>query len=163
LSPEAWADAALELIAEQGLEALNVESLARHLGVTKGSFYWHFSSRSALLQVALARWERHDAEVLRKDLDGVPGARARLRRLLWRGGDRVLARLAPSADIPVVRTLERLRGRRTALMAAEYRALGFADDLAERWALLAYSAYAGLDHLSPEDADRAVELLLPGA
>ena len=42
LSAEDWAQAALDLIAEQGVAAVAVEPLARRLGVTKGSFYWHF-------------------------------------------------------------------------------------------------------------------------
>ncbi|MBP8098362.1 MAG: helix-turn-helix transcriptional regulator, partial [Arenimonas sp.] len=53
LSAEDWARAALDVIAEQGLAAVAVEPLARRLGVTKGSFYWHFPSREALLVAAL--------------------------------------------------------------------------------------------------------------
>ena len=45
LSADDWAQAALEQIAEQGVAAVAVEPLARRLGVTKGSFYWHFPSR----------------------------------------------------------------------------------------------------------------------
>ena len=52
LSADDWAQAALDLIAEQGVSAVAVEPLARRLGVTKGSFYWHFPSRDALLQAA---------------------------------------------------------------------------------------------------------------
>ena len=37
-----WASEALEQIAEQGVASVAVELLARRLGVTKGSFYWHF-------------------------------------------------------------------------------------------------------------------------
>ena len=36
-------------IAEHGLRALTITKLARSLGVTKGSFYWHFDSLEALL------------------------------------------------------------------------------------------------------------------
>ena len=43
-----WAEAALDAIAENGIEAVAVEPLARRLGVTKGSFYWHFTHREAL-------------------------------------------------------------------------------------------------------------------
>jgi len=52
-----WAEAALQLIAEAGLGALTVETLAGRLGVTKGSFYWHFKGRSELLAASLRRWE----------------------------------------------------------------------------------------------------------
>src|SRR3954453_2213833 len=53
-----WAEAALQLIAEAGLQALTVETLAERLGVTKGSFYWHFKGRSDLRATALGRWEQ---------------------------------------------------------------------------------------------------------
>ena len=53
-----WTEAALQLIAEAGLGALTVQALAARLGVTKGSFYWHFASRSELLHTALERWEK---------------------------------------------------------------------------------------------------------
>src|SRR6185437_12896713 len=59
LSAEDWEVAALDLIAEQGVGALAVEALARQLGVTKGSFYWHFRTREALLNAALERWEQY--------------------------------------------------------------------------------------------------------
>jgi AcrR family transcriptional regulator len=57
LSAADWERAALELIAERGMQALAIEPLARRMGITKGSFYWHFSSREALLERALLRWE----------------------------------------------------------------------------------------------------------
>jgi AcrR family transcriptional regulator len=56
-SLEDWVDEGLRLLAQQGVEAVKVERLAATLGVTKGSFYWHFGDRAALLQALLARWE----------------------------------------------------------------------------------------------------------
>ena len=58
LSPQDWIDAALAAIAAGGLAAVAVEPLAARLGTTKGSFYWHFASRDALLKAALANWEQ---------------------------------------------------------------------------------------------------------
>ena len=49
LSSADWEGAALDSLAEHGLAGLAVEPLARQLGVTKGSFYWHFADREALL------------------------------------------------------------------------------------------------------------------
>jgi AcrR family transcriptional regulator len=70
LSAEDWAVAALDVIAETGLASVAVEPLAKRLGVTKGSFYWHFPSREALLIAALERWEKTEQET-------VPTGRAR--------------------------------------------------------------------------------------
>src|SRR6187551_1541614 len=81
LSAEDWAQAALDLIAEQGVAAVAVEPLARRLGVTKGSFYWHFPSREALLVAALERWEKMEQELLFGELEPITDPRARLRAL----------------------------------------------------------------------------------
>src|SRR5690606_8615347 len=81
LSAEDWAQAALDLIAEQGVAAVAVEPPARRLGVTKGSFYWHFPSREALLQAALERWEHVEEEAVFGALERVPDPRERLRAL----------------------------------------------------------------------------------
>src|SRR3954451_16486670 len=81
LSADDWAQAALDMVAEQGVGAVAVEPLARRLGVTKGSFYWHFPSRDALLQAALERWEAIEQESVFGSLEAVPDPRARLREL----------------------------------------------------------------------------------
>lgn len=59
-----WIEAALEALATQGLPAVAVEPLARRLGTTKGSFYWHFSDRSDLIGATLQHWEQRDTDDL---------------------------------------------------------------------------------------------------
>src|SRR3546814_11457299 len=81
LSAEDWAQAALDLIAENGVAAVAVEPLARRLGVTKGSFYWHFPSRDAPLQAALERWESVEQEAVFGTLETLTDPRDRLRNL----------------------------------------------------------------------------------
>lgn len=56
LDREAWINFALGVLAEEGLEGLRVEVLARRMNVTKGSFYWHFKDRQALLNAVAAHW-----------------------------------------------------------------------------------------------------------
>lgn len=56
LDREAWTSFALSVLAEEGLEGLRVEVLARRLNVTKGSFYWHFKDRQALLNAVATHW-----------------------------------------------------------------------------------------------------------
>ncbi|HSJ24673.1 MAG TPA: TetR/AcrR family transcriptional regulator [Longimicrobiales bacterium] len=52
-----WIKAAASAMAGGGVDAIRVEALARQLGITKGSFYWHFTDRNALLEAVLAQWE----------------------------------------------------------------------------------------------------------
>jgi AcrR family transcriptional regulator len=57
-SRDDWIAAAAAVLADGGVEAVRVEALARGLGLTKGSFYWHFADRAALLAAVLEQWER---------------------------------------------------------------------------------------------------------
>jgi AcrR family transcriptional regulator len=55
-SREDWINAALKLLAENGLDAITIDALCKSLGLTKGSFYWHFKGRQELLSTMAASW-----------------------------------------------------------------------------------------------------------
>lgn len=59
-----WLLAGLDALRKGGVGAVRVERLATDVGVTKGSFYWHFRDRGALLDALLEFWSREmtDAE-----------------------------------------------------------------------------------------------------
>ena len=64
LSRDAWLDAAGAAIAEGGFDDVRVLTLAKQLGVTRGSFYWHFSDHAELVVSFLDRWrDRRLAEL----------------------------------------------------------------------------------------------------
>lgn len=56
LDRDAWIRFATDVLADEGLEGLRIEVLARRLNVTKGSFYWHFRDRQALLNAVATQW-----------------------------------------------------------------------------------------------------------
>jgi AcrR family transcriptional regulator len=56
LDQSGWVAAGLAALAAEGLDAVRVERLAGALQVTKGSFYWHFRDRSALLDAMIDAW-----------------------------------------------------------------------------------------------------------
>ncbi|MCX7566777.1 TetR/AcrR family transcriptional regulator [Sulfitobacter sp. F26169L] len=56
LSPEKWIDAGFTALCAQGPQALAAEPLARQLGTTKGSFYWHFKDVPAYHTALLRHW-----------------------------------------------------------------------------------------------------------
>ena len=62
---------------------MRVEPLAKFLGVTKGSFYWHFNDRAALHTAMLATWsEAATRDIIRRvEAENLP-ARRRLSRLI---------------------------------------------------------------------------------
>lgn len=57
-SEEVWLNAAYEMLRENGIEAVKVMPLAKELGLTRTSFYWHFTDRDALLEAMIRRWEQ---------------------------------------------------------------------------------------------------------
>src|SRR5690348_1930338 len=80
LSPDDWARAALAAIAQGGVGAVAVETIATQLGATKGSFYWHFKNRDALIEAALALWEQRTTDAVIEELEREPDPAERLRR-----------------------------------------------------------------------------------
>ena len=58
LGREDWIRAALELLVTAGVEGVKIVPLAERLGVTSGSFYWHFKNRRELHDALLEYWER---------------------------------------------------------------------------------------------------------
>ena len=57
LSADDWVAAALDTLITDGIGAVKVLPLAKKLGVTRGSFYWHFENHEALLTRLLEVWE----------------------------------------------------------------------------------------------------------
>ena len=154
LSAADWEQAALDALAESGLAAVAVEPLARRLGVTKGSFYWHFATREALLQAALERWERNDEAHVLAPIEAVADPRERVRELIRqvshkRPSHAVLAALIKALDQPLIGPLiERVSQRRIEFVTEAFRQAGFDAATAANRARLAYSAYVGFIQLA---------------
>jgi AcrR family transcriptional regulator len=82
LTAQDWVDAASEILGDGGIDAVRVEPLARRLKVTKGSFYWHFSNRSELLEAVLNGWrKRATSEIIQRINASKLPAKERLKEL----------------------------------------------------------------------------------
>ena len=157
LSADAWAEAAVEALAVGGLEAVAVEPLARALGVTKGSFYWHFANRDALLHTALARWEQREIEsvIARAEQQATPLERmlSLLREMANTDvrTEKLLLALSGS-DHPVVRAhAQRVSSRWRAYVHDCYADMGFSAIEARHWASFAYCIFMGTLRMRRED------------
>ena len=62
LSAKDWVDQGLKALASRGFTALKAEPLAKAMGVSRGSFYWHFADIAAFHAAILARWHEVAAE-----------------------------------------------------------------------------------------------------
>ena len=172
LSAVDWEQAAIELIAEKGVQAVAIEPLARRMGITKGSFYWHFSSRESLLEHALLRWEEHDSRNLASALGAIDQPRDRLISFFRRVGKEkltheVYSALCAAAGHPQVEpVLERVADRRMEHLCAAFREMGMPEGTAKNQARLTYSVYLGFlqlqrqhqtPNLSSEEFDAYIE------
>ena len=61
LNRDDWLDAAFAAAVEHGFDGVRVLVLADALGVTRGSFYWHFKDHAELITALLERWRAAEA------------------------------------------------------------------------------------------------------
>lgn len=161
---EAWALAAWASMATRGEVSFSIEGLAPTLGVTKGSFYWHFDDRRDLLREVLAMFEKKGAhepiEALSKERD----PRRRIAMLFETALDESVNLrgercLYTSPDPDVVEVVARVHALRRAFLDDAYRALGLTAAVAARFSATAYATYLGAVQLSdqpPFDDDRTL-------
>jgi len=160
MTPDRWAAEALKALARGGLSAVAVEPLARALGVTKGSFYWHFKGRDALLAAALDRIEQNNAAAIQDFEQRFPDPRERLRALFVAafepsalGG--LLLNLAAERDHPVIGpVIDRVTQARLDYLERIFVDIGFEPAQARNRALLSYSAYVGHYQLAATAPER---------
>lgn len=159
LDADEWARAALEALATGGLVAIAVEPLAKRLGTTKGSFYWHFRNRDALITAALRYWEQRYTETVIAASDKITDPRQRLHSLFLQamesdGTQGVELALLASADHPLVAPVLRRVGRRRVDYVTDlFTQLGFTEADAKLRAVIGISVYHGfhqLAHTAPQ-------------
>ena len=63
-SKDIWLDAAYELLILEGIDAVKVMPLAKHLNLTRTGFYWFFKDISELHDAMVQRWERNNTDSL---------------------------------------------------------------------------------------------------
>ncbi|MEV4128465.1 TetR/AcrR family transcriptional regulator [Nocardia sp. NPDC049707] len=159
LSATDWAHAALDALAEGGLAAVAVEPIAKRLGTTKGSFYWHFKDRAALIDAALARWEQRSTDNVIAEISVEPDPAERLHRLFahvidYAATGRIeLALLASADQAAVAATLRRVADRRIEYVAELLREMGLTAGQARTRAVVAVSIYHGFNQLARVSPD----------
>jgi AcrR family transcriptional regulator len=137
LSAQDWVDQGLKALAKSGFTALKAEPLAKAMGVSRGSFYWHFADISAFHAAILQAWREIAAEQIIAGVEASSGDENPLGVLLRRVfGERLAienaVRIWASVD-PVARA---------AVQAIDRRRLGYIEGLMTKSGLSADTARA---------------------
>ena len=144
-----WTGAAIRAFRHGGREAVRVEVLAGDLGVTKGSFYWHFRNRDELLEEILAAWEQETERGIAaasEEKAPIERLRAFFRRVAETEEDyppdvEILA--WAREELRVAELAKRVEGRRLAFIHENLLAAGLEPKEATRRAEIAYLASQG--------------------
>lgn len=147
LTKSAWIKHGLSTLASGGIAEVKVGSMAAALGVSRGSFYWHFADIEAFRTALLDSWQDRTTGSGIRDFAGRPGP-DRLRHLMRRAfdGDRALDRAVrywATQNEAVARLVARNDERRIAHIAELLEAGGVSPRRAEARAIFVYWAYLG--------------------
>lgn len=83
LAVEDWIEAAMDILVRENVRGIKLDRLCAELGVTKGSFYWHFKTRNDLLKAMLDAWRRRmTLNVIDSTMQRGGSVAERLKRLL---------------------------------------------------------------------------------
>ena len=134
LPREDWITGAWEMLGDAGLDGVRVEPLARRLGVTKGSFYWHFRDRQELLDVLLDLWFSIWDDQMSPDIDGDGNAEERIWALFesvirrTTRGQTVSLRLLSHKDPEIARRIDERDAQRLAFLMQRLEEIGFSRE-----------------------------------
>jgi AcrR family transcriptional regulator len=148
LSAKDWLDQGLRTLARHGFTALKAEPLAKAMGVSRGSFYWHFADIGAFHAAILAHWREVSGEQIIADLEAAADRDNPLRLLVRRAfgtkpalenAVRIWATVDPAARA-AVRSID---ARRLNYVESMFRASGLSAETARARAQILYWAFLG--------------------
>jgi AcrR family transcriptional regulator len=148
LTAQDWIDLALKTLAREGFQALKADVLARKLGVSRGSFYWHFSELDAFHAQVIEHWRQTATEAIIADLEQYDSREQRLDVLL-RGAFghssllEVRMRGWAEQNAQAARVLSDIDRRRKAYIEQMLAVAGIMPPLAATRAQLLYWTYLG--------------------
>jgi AcrR family transcriptional regulator len=165
LSAQDWIEFALLTLAREGFEALKADVLARKLGVSRGSFYWHFADLRSFHAKVIEFWKEAATEAIIADVERHQSSEERLDALLRHAfghGARVEIRMRAWADSnpDAAQALNDIDHRRRAYIQQLLTEMGVEQSLAATRAKLLYWVYLGAalsgSEVSGDRLDRVV-------
>lgn len=161
-----WTEAALRAIARGGVSSVTIDGLASELGATRGSFYWHFKDRQALLEEAMIVWEELETDRIEQMMATIADPVERMRfnfRIALADVNEPIPNLEPAIwahpEEPVVAAaIRRVSVRRIDILTRGFADLGFPPVTARHQAILTYATYLGWLQLRRSAADHVPEV-----
>jgi AcrR family transcriptional regulator len=149
LSAKDWLDQGLKTLAKRGFTALKAEPLAKGMGVSRGSFYWHFADIAAYHAAVLKHWREIAAERIIGDVEATAAGSDALTVLLRRVFSEKLAlenavRSWASVDASARAAVQAIDQRRLGYVEGLLKRAGLTDDVARARAQILYWAFLGL-------------------
>jgi AcrR family transcriptional regulator len=148
LTAQDWIDFGLTALAREGSDALKADVLARKLGVSRGSFYWHFADLGAFHSKVIEHWRRVATEAIIADIERYDSREERIEALLRHAfGDGAIleVRMRTWADnnAQAARALSDVDRQRREYLKQLMVEAGIAQPLAATRAQLLYWTYLG--------------------
>ena len=152
LHRKAWIQAARTALIKGGVQRVKVEPLATALGVTTGSFYWHFKNRTDLHEALIADWRQQNSSAMYVAVAENPDDPERAMEALadiyileqdyspaWDAAMRDWARISASVE----RAVRQVDEQRIELWRGIFKRLGYPDQEAFIRARLTYFHQVG--------------------
>jgi AcrR family transcriptional regulator len=167
LSREEWLARALDVIAREPHGKLRIHELVKSIGVTRGSFYWHFKDREDFVK-SLAeyydRWSTDQVIGVAEGAGGDPKNRIRaLMEFVFRnriGRYEKAVRAWAFQEPAVAKAIRRTDRNRVTFARTLFREMGFTGDELETRART-FLGFLNLDHtiFAPEGDKERLRLL----
>jgi AcrR family transcriptional regulator len=148
LTARDWIDFGLATLAREGADALKADVLARKLGVSRGSFYWHFRDLAAFHARVIEQWKEVATDAIIADIERYQSLEARLEALLRHAfGDgaalEVRMRAWAESNAAAARALDHIDRRRRGYIERLLVEAGIAPAVAATRTQVLYWAYLG--------------------
>jgi AcrR family transcriptional regulator len=148
LSAKDWLDQGLKTLAGRGFTALKAEPLAKAMGVSRGSFYWHFADIGAFHAAILSHWREVAAEQIIANVEAGSKDDAPLALLLRRVFGKRLklekaVRTWASVDATARAAVQAIDRRRLGYVESLLAQAGLPADVARARAQILYWAFLG--------------------
>jgi AcrR family transcriptional regulator len=166
LTSQEWLFAGFDALVKQGPQALKAEAMARHLGTTKGSFYWHFKDITAFREEMVDLWAEQAASVFTQHLSTGVTPTLQLRTLgqppapttpLGTVKTETAMRGWAQADHKVADVIAKIDIQRTTYLADLLRQLDVTDP---SFATLVYGAWVGMHMQNQAEISQPMETLI---